>query len=73
MTNATNISSYVQKYNAGIAIADENVDELQSAFKTLHTQWKNSDLEIMSQNAKKLVLEAFDWNTLVNQLDELYT
>lgn len=73
VTNATNISSYVQKYNAGIAIADENVDELQSAFKTLHTQWKNSDLEIMSQNAKKLVLEAFDWNTLVNQLDELYT
>jgi glycosyltransferase involved in cell wall biosynthesis len=72
VSKATNIADYIQKYNAGIAIPDENIDELQHAFESLYKKWQTSEMDVLSENAKKLVREAFDWNTLVNQLDELY-
>ncbi len=72
VTQATNIASYISKYNAGIAITDESIDELVMAFESLFKIWNTSAMENLSSNAKLLVQEAFDWDTLVTKLDELY-
>ena len=72
VTQATNIASYVTQFNAGISIADENSDELGKAFDCLYTSWKNNELTPLENNAKQLVQEAFDWDTLVTKLDQLY-
>ncbi len=72
VTKATNISSYVNNFNAGIAISNENSKELETAFEVLYQKWKNNDLLEFQLNAKKMVLEAFNWNNIVEKFDVLY-
>ena len=72
VTQATNIASYVTKYKAGISIANENTDELTNAFLTLYNYWNSPQLDEMGENAMRLVHDAFDWDILVEKLDELY-
>ncbi len=72
VTHATNIASYITKFNAGIAINDESSIELEKAFDSLYKTWKTSEMETLANNAKLLVKEAFDWDKLVTKLDDLY-
>lgn len=72
VTQATNIAGIIKQYNAGIAIQDENVSELTNGFLILHKVWKTEEMIVVSENAKKMVKEVFDWDTIVTKLDELY-
>ena len=72
VTQATNIAGFIKQYNAGVAIQDENVSELVNGFESLNRIWKTEEMNVISENAKKMVKEVFDWNNIVNKLDELY-
>lgn len=72
VTQATNIAGYITKFNAGIAIHDENIEELTNAFNSLYSIRNSQEMDDISTNAIRLVHEAFDWNNLVEKLDELY-
>jgi glycosyltransferase involved in cell wall biosynthesis len=70
---ATNVASYITQYNAGIAIANENITELTNALILLHKKWEEGNLESIKNNAQKMVREAFNWQHIVNEFDRLYT
>lgn len=72
VTKATNMASYIQKKNAGIAIDNENVKALTWAMVVLNTMRKQNRLTLFSKNAKKMVNEIFNWKTIITQFDKLY-
>ena len=72
VSNATNVTSYVNKYNAGISIKDESVSELTEAFEKLFDLWQKNEIGDIQNNAQKMVKEAFNWQQVVENFDILY-
>ena len=72
VTHATNIASYVEKYNAGIAVANDDSLALALAFLELNMSWEYNELDAIKQNAKTMVAEAFNWDSIINEFDNLY-
>jgi glycosyltransferase involved in cell wall biosynthesis len=72
ISKATNVSTYINNFNAGISINNESVVELEEAFEVLYEKWKKNDLIEMKSNAQKMVLEAFNWKNVVENFDVLY-
>lgn len=75
VTKNTNIGYLIEKYNAGINIPFPDSKLLKQAFHEIYTMWKNqNEYEKICRNAVKLVEEAFDWNTILQQMNtQLYT
>jgi glycosyltransferase involved in cell wall biosynthesis len=69
---ATNIADLISKYNAGISISNESVEELHEAMHRLHEQWLKGELSQMQSKAISMVKENFSWPTLIEKFDELY-
>jgi glycosyltransferase involved in cell wall biosynthesis len=72
VTNATNVTSYVNKFNSGISIKDENVSELTDAFEKFYDVWQKNEITEIQLNAQKMVKEAFNWKKVVENFDILY-
>ena len=69
---ATNITKFLKEYNAGIAIENENVPNLIAAFEFFYDKWKKNQLDMYGKNAQLMVQNAFNWEKIIDQLDELY-
>ncbi len=72
VTKATNVGSFIAEYEAGIAIENEDILALASAYETLYKAWDDDRLSRTGCNAKRMVREAFNWNSLVQEFDRLY-
>lgn len=72
VTEATNVAQYINQYQCGIAIADENSEQLKNAFITLNTLHMKNELTAVGQNGKRMISEIFDWTRILNELDNLY-
>ncbi|PCJ65328.1 MAG: hypothetical protein COA58_10745 [Bacteroidetes bacterium] len=72
VTEATNVGKYITKYNAGLCIANENVNALEEALDLLYHKWENKQMGIYAQNTKSMLEKEFNWDSLVSQFDELY-
>lgn len=72
VTEATNTSSYVRDYNAGIAIADEDAEALYQAMETLNRAYQDGNAAAYSTGAARMLSEAFAWPRLVEQFKQLY-
>ena len=72
VTQATNVASYVSDYYAGIAIADNNIDQLTNAMDIIHNAYKLKENHSFSEGAKRMLNDAFGWTRLVHRYDELY-
>lgn len=72
VSEATNTADFVFGFGAGIAIADENTDELLQAMHTLFQAYQNKTAVKYSSGARRMLQEAFSWPVLVEQYDALY-
>lgn len=72
VSKATNVGTYINQYEAGLMIENENIEELTDSFFVLHQLWKRQKLDSLGKNAQKMVSEAFHWGNLVPKFDELY-
>ncbi|PCJ94029.1 MAG: hypothetical protein COA50_12770 [Flavobacteriaceae bacterium] len=72
VTKATNMGTYIQEERAGIAIEDENSKALTWAMVVLNSLRKQNRLTVISENARKMVNDVFNWKTIINRFDNLY-
>ncbi|MCS4302430.1 glycosyltransferase family 4 protein [Chryseobacterium sp. BIGb0232] len=75
VTKNTNIGYLIEKYNAGINIPFPDAKLLERAFDEIYDIWKDQEqYKKICDNAVKMVKEAFDWNTILQQMNtQLYT
>jgi glycosyltransferase involved in cell wall biosynthesis len=72
VTHATNVGQYIQQYDAGRAIENENPLELQQACEELCNLKESGKLDEMGKNGVKMVKEIFNWDLILNEFDKLY-
>ena len=73
VTEATNLAELVLQYDCGIAVPDSNREAIEIALKNLYTQWKQGKFKAMSERAKMMVQTEFNWNTILQRFENLYT
>ena len=72
VSKATNIGAYIDEYQCGISIEDENIEALTNALIALKRQWDTDHLQVMGNNARRMVTSAFNWHHIVDEMDKLY-
>ncbi|RFC55042.1 glycosyltransferase [Brumimicrobium aurantiacum] len=72
VSHATNLAEYVEKFEAGIAIENDNVSELVTAMKNICIAYENEKAQQFKHGAKQMLEEDFKWSILVEKYDELY-
>ena len=76
VTRNTNVGHLIEKYNAGICIAFPESKLLTDALiKICNIREKNKqEYQMMGNNALKMVEQAFNWNTILDEMNrKLYT
>jgi len=71
VSRATNVAADVEAYGAGMALAENTAEGLTKAFIHLNHLDPNS-MNTMSEQAKTMVADAFSWNRIVPNFDQLY-
>ena len=72
VTKATNVGQVISTYEAGMAVEDENKIALENALYVLKKQWSLDKLVLMGKNARRMVIEEFNWKDIVGKFDKLY-
>jgi glycosyltransferase involved in cell wall biosynthesis len=72
VTVATNVGDSVLQHNAGIVINDTDVSQVQEALTQLYELWKQDALLPMSNNARKMVAEVYNWKRILNEFTNMY-
>ncbi len=72
VSEATNVGSFVDNYNAGVSIPTENEEVLFRSFKHLYSIHRKNGLKELGRNAQKMVEECFQWDSIVEDFDQLY-
>lgn len=71
VSEQTNMAQSVREFEAGIALATNSVTELTNSFtELLNTGEKN--MNRISDNARRMVSEAYNWEQIVDLFDSLY-
>lgn len=76
VTRNTNVGHLIEQYNAGICLAFPDAKLLTDALITIYNirQKNNLEYQRMGENTLKMVEEAFDWNTVLSEMNnKLYT
>ncbi len=69
---ATNIYSYVERYNAGKVVENENIESIEEAIKEFYLEWQVNQLDSYKPCSQKMVREGFSWGNIVEKFDQLY-
>lgn len=69
---ATNFQKYIEQYDAGLLVKDDNSDSLKQAIEKMYSMWKNKSLLKMKFNAQHMVQHCFNWSKLINDYNSLY-
>lgn len=73
VTQATNLAGYVNRFHAGIGVADEDETALLKAIGSLaQAQRQPARWPAFSSNARLMLAEAFAWPVLLPAFDQLY-
>jgi glycosyltransferase involved in cell wall biosynthesis len=73
VSQATNVGQYIQQYNAGYVVRNEDHEELRIALEKLCELKAKNQLEELGNNGQKMVEEVFNWKHIVIEFDRLYT
>ncbi len=73
VSEATNVSAYIQRYNSGIVVENENTEAIINAFVHIRHLWIKQSLPAIKFNSQRMVRHAFNWNSLMAQYHQLYT
>lgn len=71
VTQATNVGEYIDKFQAGLSIPDNNSDHLAEAMLTF-SKYEEKEFKNKSKNALKMLKKEFSWANVVNNFDQLY-
>lgn len=71
VSKPTNVAETVAQFKAGTALADNTAEALTQAFIELKRNNEHT-MKTLSDNAKKMVAEAYSWERLVSEFDLLY-
>jgi glycosyltransferase involved in cell wall biosynthesis len=71
VTVATNVGTYVQKYNAGVVINSTTNNDVLEGLEKLYANYQLNSAELMN-NSKKMVSNEFNWQTIIAQLNSIY-
>ncbi len=71
VSEATNIAAYIEQFEAGIAIGDEDIDGLVRGMETIERMSAKKRIE-MGENGQKMVTKAFGWDNIIPAFDQLY-
>ncbi len=71
-TPATSMNRFLKRYNAGIAIERLDVDLILEKLQQACSSFDKGQHQEMSANAKRMVIESFDWTDIAEQLLKLY-
>lgn len=71
VSEATNMAAYIEQFEAGIAVSDEDIDGLVRGMETIRSMPAKKRAEI-GQNGQKMVTKAFGWDKIVRAFDQLY-
>lgn len=72
VSKATNVAEYVAEFNAGIAIDNNNIKQLEDAFMVFYQNYLKNELESYEIGGKSMLNSVFSWSNLVEQYDHLY-
>lgn len=72
VTAATNTAAVIEQYQAGATITTPGKNELFEAIMHLSAKLSGNGYANMSQNARRMVAEAFNWKEIVHRFDNLY-
>lgn len=72
VTNATNVGKFIDAYDCGMTVENENPAELAKALLKLKGQWNRNELAQKGEQAKRMVNTEFSWKKLVHDFDALY-
>lgn len=72
VTKATNVGKFIDAYDCGITVDNENTMELTFALFRLKEQWNRNVLTQKGEQAKRMVSIEFSWKKLVHEFDALY-
>ncbi|GAA0891219.1 hypothetical protein GCM10009122_08980 [Fulvivirga kasyanovii] len=72
VSRATNVGNYITSFKSGYCINNENPAALTDALQKLYYKQQAGQISSLSANARAMVREVFDWNTLVEKFDTLY-
>ncbi len=71
-SEATNINSYIETYNAGFTLQKNTVQEIQESLEQAAQLFYDDQLIAKGTNAHQMVVEAFSWNQIAEQLVDVY-
>lgn len=72
VSKATNMANYIDEHQAGIALTENTSVQIAKAMKEAML-WKcNGQINQLKENAKRMVSEQFNWNTIVEKLAVIY-
>jgi len=73
VTEATNTGDYIKKYNAGFVIAHTSADEIHHGLNVIYEElFEFKRANLMGNNARKMVAEAFNWKLILGRFQQLY-
>lgn len=72
VTEATNFTTYVDKYKSGISIHDESVFELYLAMCNFKLMAESNQIKEYKLNCIKMLEEEFEWSKVVKNFEQLY-
>jgi glycosyltransferase involved in cell wall biosynthesis len=72
VSKATNVGQYIQEYQAGVVIPNEDSPAFAKALQELCEMKDRDTLENLGKNGMKMVEQAFNWNRVVGEFDKLY-
>lgn len=71
-SDATNINSFVKKYQSGIVLLENTPTEIADAFATARNLFSKNKLVEMGLRGRKMVEQEFAWKHIAKQLVEIY-
>ncbi len=71
-SEATNINSYVTKYNSGLILHKNSIEEIAEVMQKASQLFTQNELNEMGENGRKMVEQEFDWGKIASQLVEVY-
>lgn len=72
VSTATNVGELVEQYKGGIHLKKNNALEIEKAMLTFDKLFEEGKHLEMGDRAQKMVVDEFDWTTIVHQLEALY-
>jgi len=72
ISNETNLGAYVKKHKSGWVLKENSSNEIRNRLLEIIDIKKNHKLSIYKKNALKMIKNNFEWNKIINLLQEVY-